>query len=143
MSLKTVRKALKEQLEEDQDLQSMFSTFVEEKKLNPADLDGISVRKIGSEEEKKEFGYGSPIATVYSFEIVCANKCSNIEKGDDAQLLADQYVREAIRSDTTLGQVIDFIKTGKTIWGEDANNDEIYYTVLPVECKLNEDPTDR
>lgn len=143
MSLKTVRKALKAQLADDEDLQSMFKTFVEQKKPSTSDLDWISVRKMGSEEEKKEFGIGAPIGTTYSFEIVCANKCSNEEKGDDAQCLADQYVREAIRSNTTLGQVVDFVKTGKTIWGEDASDNEIYYTVVPIECMLNEDETDR
>jgi len=143
MSLKAVRKSLKEQIEDDNDLQNMFKTFLIERRPEPDELDAITVRKSGSEEIKAEFGSNYNVDATYHFEIVATMKEDNLEKGDDAQLLSDQYIRQAIRSSISLSNTIAWMLIGKTTWGYDAQRQNIFYTIVPVQCKLDEDPTDR
>jgi len=143
MSLKTVRKNLKEQLEDDNNLQSMFKTFLIERRPEVNELDAITVRKTDSEEAKEEFGSNYNVAATYHFEIVATIQKANLEAGDEAQLLSDQYIRQALRTSLDLSNTIGFMKIGKTTWGYDAQNQNIFYTIVAVQCKLDEDPTDR
>lgn len=143
MSIKTIRTALKTQLEDDSDLQTMFDNFIEEKRPDPSELDTITIRKAGSEEDKKEFGYNYKTSCTYSYEIIAMMKRNNIEDGDEAQIVSDQYIRQAIMADVSLGQTVAWVKIGKTIWGEDMSNNEIYYTIVPIECFIDESPTSR
>ena len=143
MSLKTVRKSLKELLEQDEDLQNMFDTFLIEKRPTPNQLDAITIRKLNSEEADEEFGSNYKTKAIYTFEIVATMKRSNIDEGDEAQILADQYIREAIKSDIDLDGTIAFMRIGRTAWGIDVELNDLYYTVVPMDCIINETPTDR
>ena len=112
MSLKTVRKSLKEQLEDDNDLQNMFDNFLIERRPEPSELDAITVRKTDSEEAREEFGSNYNVAATYHFEIIATMQKDNFEDGDDAQLLSDQYIRQAIRSSLSLSNTITWMLIG-------------------------------
>jgi len=143
MSLKAVRKKLKEQLEDDNDLQNMFKKFLIEKRPTPDQLDAITVRKTDSEERKEEFGSNYNVAATYHFEIVATMLEDNLEDGDDAQILSDQYIRQALGTSLDLSNTIGFLLIGKTHWGYGAQNQNKFYTIVSVQCKLDENPTDR
>lgn len=143
MGLKEIRQAVLDVLEANTDISGMFKTYLVEREPKPRELNAIVIKKMGSAEEHKQFPAKADVDSTYTFDIICYMKHEHQEDGDEAQLLSDEYIREAIKKDVTLNCLISWMRPIETTWGRDADNLDIYYTVITVECYTGLNPTDR
>ena len=148
MSILEVRTALLNQLENYVDtsgirMDDTFQSFIEEEEPKPVELDAIVIRKTGSDEEQQEFPVIVRTAVTYTLDVICYMKRATRLDGDGAQVLADRLIREALKSDVSLGCVVSWCRPTETVWGVDAVNLDIYFTVVTVECYENAIPTAR
>jgi len=143
MGLLAIRKKLRDQLAARTDIDDMFSKVIEDSQPMPVNTDCIVIRKHKVSEYREEFGEGLNKTIKFEVLIDCIMMRRDEEEGDEAQLRADQIVREGICSDPTLGCLVDDCSPTYTEWGQEQKASNRYHTIVHCEIHAFLNPTNR